>query len=341
MRAVGALVVPVLLVCVLGCGGDGDRGATVDHRTDLASEETLDVTAHLVAVPGYEYVNVSDGEIGDVADVLERTEEGLGEDLFGGFSLHSVVADDPEQNTTRARSGDEVGFLALIGFNEPLPKDLEQDVASRAFGAEPNDVLSVAGTTVYLFIDDTRVDSRYTYVWFGGDHQANFDGAAIEPLDTWLGRYLAQPGVVAAVVPDTTPAPTTPTTVEPEESAPAEELDAVETGLLKAGGATDENIACVNDQLTAEEVPFAYLTDDPPDYGSGFDAAFTAYAAAIDECLPPEVNQAVLADPIPGDCFSEATANLGVTYSEFLRWLGAPYYSEESSELDAAFEACG
>jgi hypothetical protein len=192
--------VPALLVAALGCGGGGEGGSgadDVDHQSDLALEETVEVTAHLVPVPGYEYVNVSGLEIGQVADVVDRVEKDVGGDLISGFSLHSIVADDRTQNTARNRRGDyEVGFLQLLGFNEPVPIELEEQIADAFYGAPNDGVITIEEVKLFMFVDEESADSSYTYIWFGGDHEAIFDGADAEPMETWLRAYMSQPGSV-------------------------------------------------------------------------------------------------------------------------------------------------
>ena len=203
----------------------------------------------------------------------------------------------------------------------------------------------IAGEPVVQWLDP-EYDSFEAAALVFAPWQANGEGEWVEFDDVTALVPEHGEGAVEVLVPDTTSTPPSLSAIEPlpapgsEDSAPATVLDSLEIGLLRAGGASAEHIACVNDQLAAEKVPAAYFSDDPPDYGSGFNAAFAAYAAAIDLCLPQEVNQAILADPPPGDCFGEAMANLGVTFSEFMRWIATPNHVEEFSELDAANESC-
>ena len=260
-------------------------------------------------------VNMADGPLGD-----EASRFGLG--FFD-------AADSPVEELV-VQGGDSVGVGQRIGLH----------CDDRAITGLVN------GDPVVQWLDP-EYDSFEAAALVFAPWEANGEGDWAE-FDEVTARVPEHgEGTVGVVVPDPTPAPDTPTTVEPlptpesEDSAPAAVLDAAETGLLRDGGANDEHIDCINEQLAAEQVSFDYFTDDPPDYGPGFDAAFTSYAAVVADCLPPDVNQAILADAVPGDCFSETVANLGMKYSDFLRWLATPSSTDEFSELDAASEECG
>lgn len=198
MKRRTAAFVTALVLSLASCGGGSDNAAEdADHQHDLALEETAEVTAHLVPVPGYRFVNVSGLEIGDAADYFDEFERQIGGDLIDGFSLHSVVADDPSQNTARDRRGnDEVGFLMLVGYTEPVPSELEADLAVGIAGEPLDEVITIEGTTLHLFENEEEPDSRFTYIWFGTDHQAGFDGADREPMEAFLREYLSQPGSV-------------------------------------------------------------------------------------------------------------------------------------------------
>jgi hypothetical protein len=166
----------------------------VDHQTDLSIGESSFLAVYVVPVAGYSYVNADDSEIEATIELLDSVESDAGYDLFGAVSLHSVVADDPSQNTARTRSGNaEVGFLGLVQFNEVVPAGFEEQAASNSVGGAPIARLEMSDIPVFVFEDPESADSRYTYAWFEHGTQAFIDGADQEPLERWIDAYLQIP----------------------------------------------------------------------------------------------------------------------------------------------------
>lgn len=165
-----------------------------DHQSDLAVGETVSLTGFLVPVDGYRYEDERPTAYDDVLATLESTEDRLGFDLFGAFSLHSVVADDPSDNTAQRWDGKwEVGYLTLIQLNEAPPFGLDAEIAEGSYGAEAIDELQVAGVEVFVFANPKRPNSRFTYSWLDHGVQGFIDGADREPLERWVESYLATP----------------------------------------------------------------------------------------------------------------------------------------------------
>lgn len=168
--------------------------ATGDHQTALSVGESPFLGVYLVPVDGYTYMDADDSEIDATVAVLDSVESDAGYDLFGAVSLHSVVADDPSQNTARnAQGGTEVGYLALVQFTEVIPAGFDEQAASNSAGSAPIDQLDISGIPVFVFEDPASLDSRYTYVWFEHGNQAFIDGADREPLERWITAYLDVP----------------------------------------------------------------------------------------------------------------------------------------------------
>ena len=213
LLAVGALA----SVALVGCGtSEGDRageattsttrpsaasttaasGSAALHRQDLAQGETEAIASQLVDVPGYAYEDLSEGEIADgIAALQEATKAAGEEDLFEAISFHGVVADDESQNVSRTRDGSwEVGFLQLLDFTDPPPAGYEDEAARLGTaGLDEIDSFTVDGTQVAVFERPDSVDSRYALTWYRHGTQGGFDGAQLDPLETWVRAYLAIP----------------------------------------------------------------------------------------------------------------------------------------------------
>ena len=160
-----------------------------NHQNNLSSGETTLITRHLVEVEGYFYVNATVPEIVGVANSLEATEAQTKADIFAGFSLHSVVAEDPSQNTTQG----QVGFLQLFQFNAPIPYGLDEDLARFSTPGSLIDRLDISHVPVFLFDDPTHPTSRFHYVWVEHGIQGVIDGSDRETLERWLTAFLAIP----------------------------------------------------------------------------------------------------------------------------------------------------
>lgn len=172
-----------------------------DHQVELAIGENEFVTRFVVPVDGYRYENDDGGTYEDVGAILEAVEPIIGTDVFGAFSLHSVVGDDPSQNTARARNGDwEVGWLELIQLSEVIPfgadKDWSELAAALAIGDRPYEAigqLDLSGTAVFVFESPELPDSRFHYAWLDHGVGGILDGADRAPLERWLEAYLRVP----------------------------------------------------------------------------------------------------------------------------------------------------
>lgn len=162
----------------------------VDHQTDLSTGESPFLAAYVVPVDGYSYADADEFEIDATIELLDSIERDNDYDYFGAVSLHSVVADDPSQNTARTQARKlEVGFLGLVQLNDVVPAGLEEEVASNARGSMPIERLEMSGVPVFLFEAPDSVDSRYTYSWFEHGAHAFIDGADREPLERWIAAY--------------------------------------------------------------------------------------------------------------------------------------------------------
>jgi hypothetical protein len=167
---------------------------TVDHQTDLSVGESPFLAVYLVPVDGYTYMDADDSEIDATITLLDGVEADVDYDLFGAVSLHSIVADDPSQNTARnQQGGSETGYFGLVQFNEVVPSGFEEQAATNSTGNDPIDRLEVAGIPVFVFEDPASVDSRYSYSWIEHGTQAFIDGADREPLERWITAYLDIP----------------------------------------------------------------------------------------------------------------------------------------------------
>lgn len=166
----------------------------VNHQTSLSAVESAFLAVHLTPIDGYSYVDADDFEIDRTIALFESIEAELDLDVFGAFSLHSVVADDPSQNTARTRNRKlEVGFLGLVQFNNVVPAGMDEQVASSSFGGMPIDRLEISDVPVFVFDNANSVDSRYTYTWLQHGVQGFIDGADREPLERWVAAYLEVP----------------------------------------------------------------------------------------------------------------------------------------------------
>jgi hypothetical protein len=164
-----------------------DPASREDHQVELAIGENEFVTRFVVPVDGYRYENDDGGTYEDVGAVLEAFDSGTGTDVFGAISLHSVVGDDPSQNTARARNGDwEVGWLQLIQLNEAIPfgadKKWSEFAVAFAIGDRPYEAigqLDLSGTAVFVFENPELPDSRFHYAWL--DHGVR--GSSMVPTE--------------------------------------------------------------------------------------------------------------------------------------------------------------
>jgi hypothetical protein len=156
----------------------------------LVPDETPLLAQQLVDVDGYRYADIRVDELGDNVELIEDYEEHVGVDLVVGASWHPVVADDLSQKTT---SNVEVGLLFLLQRNESID-DGEILEHLRAFWikGEPVEELEIAGSTVLLHDDPTRLNSRYTYTWTIDDVSGVIDGADRETIERWLTAYLEE-----------------------------------------------------------------------------------------------------------------------------------------------------
>ncbi len=208
---VGTVVVGVVLG---GCGTSDDssrsstsesKGAATsgpsttlsDHQKHLVAGETISVTAQLVPVPGYRYEDVPKAEVEAALKQLREFEKSNGAaagEIYSAVSLHSVVAEDPAQNTARAGDSNEVGFLRLVESAQQLPVGIEEEVAKGfSGGVNQIDTLTVSEIPVYVFEDPASTDSRYYYVWIRDGVLGAVDGATRPELERWLTAYLAEP----------------------------------------------------------------------------------------------------------------------------------------------------
>jgi hypothetical protein len=173
--------------------GDTDNprrlAASGDHQQELVAGETPFIAGYLVPVDGYSYADASKLEIDLMLRGIEEAEASAGSDAWGASSLHSVIADDPSQNTTQG----EVGFLYLIQFNSPILYGSEEEYARNSIMAEMIDRLDIAGVPVFVFDNPESRNSRYHYVWFEHGVGGTIDGADRGPLEAWLSAYLEVP----------------------------------------------------------------------------------------------------------------------------------------------------
>ena len=300
------LCLAVVAALFVGCGGDSDPPSGAD--LEESRQEMTDI--------------LRDG--GATADDFQERADWL--------------SDMPEDERADVIREDFEFGLSMMGVSSPVVEGWSNDEIIE-YAGKVCEAMEGAGDIDQYIMSLSVIVAGYDLNAYEDQIAASTLGGAAS--QGWCFDEAERLGLVDAAL-GTAPETALPAS-EPEfdETASAGELDQAEADLLKLGGATDEHLACVTDRLAAEQVSFDYLTDDPPDYGDGFDAAFTVYAAAVADCLPPEVNQAILADPIPDDCFSETLASLGVPYSDFLRWLTSSNSAGEFLELDAAIEECG
>ncbi len=157
----------------------------------LAAGETPLLAQQLVDVDGYNYVDVRTEELDyQLALINDYQTYIVGADLFDGASWHSVVADDPSQNTV---SDIEVGFLLLVQGTEPLDHDhFVEHVRTFWLSGEPLAELDIGGADVLVFENPDKPDSRYFYTWVINEVGGVFDGADREPLERWLTAFLEQ-----------------------------------------------------------------------------------------------------------------------------------------------------
>jgi hypothetical protein len=174
-----------------------------DHQRELAAGETPLLARHLVPVDGYSYVDALRAEVALASSDIEAAEAEAGVDLLGGFSLHSVISDDPPQNTARNTTGDfEVGFLQLYQLVVPVRYGEDEQIARATVPSDLIDRFDVAGIRVFVFEDPSHPDSRYFYVWTEHGMTGVIDGADREPLERWLAAYLKIPKLGDHEAPD-------------------------------------------------------------------------------------------------------------------------------------------
>jgi hypothetical protein len=196
-------MIPVFVGALLiGCSSpdrkaafeDSEELRSVDHQQELSTNETPFIVSHVVPVDEYEYVNASESEVRVFAEVFETIEDTSNANIFGAYSLHSVVADDASQNTAGRSDGEwEVGYLNLVQFNESPPYGLDEQLARIAAAGPVIDRLEIAEIPVLLFEQPGSEYSRFTYVWLEHGVQGSFDGADREPMERWLSAYLRTP----------------------------------------------------------------------------------------------------------------------------------------------------
>lgn len=200
-RATNALVAAVIAVGLVACGGTTYDGSPQSpsrsaHGPELAEGETAGIASQLVSVPGYRYVNVSRREVEEILGNLRGWAEKFGApEFFRAVSMHSVVADDPAENTARAGSGlRETGFLMLFEFSDAPPAGLEGTLVRRIAGLHtPLGYLKVADTEVVVIERQGQPQSRYQLFWYRHGVLGQVDGADIEPLERWVRAYLSIP----------------------------------------------------------------------------------------------------------------------------------------------------
>ena len=160
------------------------------------------VVRYLVPVDGYRYENITGPEL---QLAVAQYEQALSEGFFQGLSFHSVIADDPAQNTARTVAGQrETGYLVLyhLGVN-CCPAGMEAEIIQSFVGPVPMiDQLEIANTPVFVFEQPESIDSRYVYQWIDHGTIAYFDGADREPLERWLNRYLPLPKLAEHETPE-------------------------------------------------------------------------------------------------------------------------------------------
>jgi len=164
--------------------------APIDDQAELVPGETPLLAQQLVAVDGFTYADIRVDELCDNLDLIEAYEEHAGADLVVGTSWHPVVVDDASRNKA---SGVEVGFLFLLHRNETIDGDeLLEHLRVFWIEGEPVEELEIAGSTVLLLDNPTRLNSRYTYTWTIDDVSGVIDGANREPIERWLTAYLEE-----------------------------------------------------------------------------------------------------------------------------------------------------
>jgi hypothetical protein len=206
------LCLPVVIAMSVAFGACGSSGKTsapttssaqlspsttvrpaTDHQTNLAQGETAGIASQLVPVPGYRFVDASKAEIEAALAVQNQQAQANGvPNFFRALSLHSVVGDDPTQNTTQ--NGREVGFLQLREFNPAPPAGSDEQAAKLSSqGNRQIGRFTVAGTTVYVLEGPSSPDSRYMLAWVRHGVQGVIDGAQRASLEKWVSNYLAIP----------------------------------------------------------------------------------------------------------------------------------------------------
>jgi hypothetical protein len=211
-RQTHATVVGVVLVCILALslGAVAPVGAvtkvspcakaqsTAAHETELAEGESAAIAANLVSVKGTCYVDVSAVEQEAMLLQVSRLTDSEGTQLVSSVALHSVVSSKAAENTARAGSGRELGFLELFAFTPAAapPAGIEEQLVSVLANGDEVGKFAVKGTTVYVFEDPTSRDSRWYLAWVRHGVAAVLDGATRSLLTQWTRAYLAKPALV-------------------------------------------------------------------------------------------------------------------------------------------------
>ena len=200
LTALAAALVLSIAACGSAGGGGGGQtpGTTVNHRANLAPQESLDLASQLVQIPGYSYADPPVSEVNRFIKRVKQLEKRLGAPGFiAAQSYHGVVAADASQNQSHTASGGtEVGFLQLHAYSQAPPASLTDDkrfFSDQHDGKAPITRLEMSGTPVYVFEDPGMPNSRFQYMWLRHGILGNFDGAARGPMERWLNRYLGAP----------------------------------------------------------------------------------------------------------------------------------------------------
>lgn len=192
------MLIATALLLFTACSGTTKPDGAAEHGAGLALHESADLAAHLVEIPGYTYVNPPSDEIDASLARLHAWEDANHEpDYFTAVSFHGVVADDRSENEAHTASGGwELGYLELVSFRYVVTVGLADDPKYFTWtydGSTVPEQLSIAGTTVFKFVDPDHPYSKYMYMWIRHGVQASFDGADDGPMERWLRQYLAVP----------------------------------------------------------------------------------------------------------------------------------------------------
>ena len=145
----------------------------------LSEGETVELTAELLAVPGYSYVDVSSSE--RTAELAQLPKD------VSAAAFHGV---------TDTKTGKEIGFLVVM---VPAPTDaMHAPSNSRAFGQWALGTTAVteqdfSGQQVWATEDLSRPESRYLYAWLRHGTAGSLDGPDRATLEQFLTGYFAVP----------------------------------------------------------------------------------------------------------------------------------------------------